>query len=207
MTYLYNGTRLMPDYPTSFTPDATTAAVVPGLTYQPYPDPRTGLPRGNFDAGPAVDGFDMRDPYGRITANYFDGSTLWNRGISPEVSKLITSSDFGITQLSQWMQWQQGQTPYPPNFQFPSAYPGFAGTPANPIGTGAEIGLAGIPPGYGGGYNGAYGGAYAQQAYGAPYGQMINPLTGPSNVVPTNRGVTSAIPGPGVQPAPIGRIG
>jgi hypothetical protein len=202
MTFLYNGTRLMPDYPTMFTPDAVTAAVVPGLTYQPYPDPMTGLPRGNFDAGPDIDGFDMRDPYGRITANYFDGSTLWNRGISPEVSKLITASDFGITQLSQQMQWERGQTQWPPNYRVPSAYPGFAGTPANPIGTGAEIGLAGIPYGYGGGY----GGMYAQPGM-SPYGQMINPLTGPSNVVPTNRGVTSAIPGPGVQPPPIGRIG
>jgi len=92
MMYPYNGTRLMPDYPTGFTPDATTAAVVPGLT-----------------------------------------------------------------QLSQWTQWQQGLTPYPPNFSFPAQYPAFPGTPANPYGSGAELGLAGLP--YAAGYGAAYPGA------------------------------------------------
>ncbi|MCE2930741.1 MAG: hypothetical protein LW809_05075 [Vampirovibrionales bacterium] len=156
MMYPYNGTRLMPDYPTGFTPDATTAAVVPGLTYQPLPAPN-GMPRGNFDLGPYSEGSLMTNPYGG-TQEFFDGATLWNRnGTSDDVKKLINGSDFGITQLSQWTQWQQGLTPYPPNFSFPAQYPAFPGTPANPYGSGAELGLAGLP--YAAGYGAAYPGA------------------------------------------------
>ena len=168
MGYLYNGTRLMPDYLTGFTPDATTAAVVPGLTYQPLPNP-DGSPRGFFDAGPAIDGFYMRDPYGRTT-EFFDGAMLWNRaGTSPEVTQLINGSDFGITQLSQLAQWNLGQTPFPPNMKFPANAPPFPGTPASPIGSGAELGLAGLPYGYGGmGYGGM--GMMPGMGYQQPYG-------------------------------------
>lgn len=156
MMYPYNGTRLMPDYPTGFTPDATTAAVVPGLTYQPLPGPN-GMPRGNFDLGPDIDGTLMINPYGG-TGQFFDGATLWNRnGTSDEVKKLINGSDFGIIQLSDWKEWEQGYKPYPPNLSFPYSYPKFPGTPGNPFGSGAELGLAGAP--FAAGYGGAYPGA------------------------------------------------
>ena len=192
MIYPYNGTRLMPDYPTSFTPDATTAAVVPGAEYQPLPGP-DGMPRGDFDLGPSIDGFLIRNPYGG-TGQFFTGSQLLNRaGTSDEVKKVINGSDFGITQLSQWTQWNQGLTPYPPNFNFPAPYPAFAGTPANPFGAGAELGLAGLP------YGAAYGGAYP--GYG---GAALGIGGSPSPLMQTNRGVTPTVPAPGVRPAMVG---
>ncbi len=166
MIYPYNGTNLPPTYPAGFTPDAVTAAVVPGLEFQNLPGP-DGMPRGNFDLGPSTDGFLFRNPYGG-TQGFFTGSQYLNRdGTSDDVKKIINGSDFGITQLAQWTQWQQGLTPYPPNFAFPYQYPAFPGTPANPYGSGAELGLAGAP--FAAGYGGAYPG-------------MMN------NAVPFNRG-------------------
>jgi hypothetical protein len=191
MGYLYNGARLQPDYLTGFTPDATTAAIVPGLAYQPLPN-FDGSTREYFDVGPYADGFLMRDPYGR-TQEFFDGAMLWNRnGTSPEVTKLINGSDFGITQLSQLTQWQAGQTPFPPNMKFPAQYPAFMGTPASPIGSGAELGLAGIPYGYG-----AMG-----MGMGMGMGMMPNSQIG-SPMMQTPQGVTPAVPGPGVMPPPV----
>jgi hypothetical protein len=146
----------MPDYPTGFTPDATTAAVVPGLTYQPLPGPN-GMPRGNFDLGPDIDGTLRINPYGG-TGQFFDGATLWNRdGTSDEVKKMLNLGDQTILQASDDLNWRAGYKPYRANLNFPYSYPKFPGTPGNPYGSGAELGLAGAP--FAAGYGGAYPGA------------------------------------------------
>jgi hypothetical protein len=188
MGYLYNGARLQPDYLMAFTPDAVTAVAVPGMAYQPFPN-FDGSPRGNYDAGPAIDGFDARDPFGRLGIPFFDGLTTWNPpGVSTEVSRLLNNQSLLMNKTSQLLQWQLGQVQFPPNYNVPTDLPPFIGTPASPVGTGIERGFAGLPYGYGG--------------MGMGMGMMPNSQIG-SPMMQTPQGVTPAVPGPGVMPPPV----
>jgi hypothetical protein len=119
--------------PAGFTPDATTAVTTPGVYYRPYNFP-DGTPAPLYKTGPRNDGF--------ITGNgqqFFDGNLLWNRRVGNEdVTAAINNLDYLFLQGDQWTKWQQGLTPMPPNYNFPSNYPPLPGTPPNPFG--------GLPP-------------------------------------------------------------
>ena len=128
--------------PLGVTPDAGTILNNPGVYYRPFNGP-DGAPLGLYKTGLRNDGFILGNGQ-----QFFDGNNLFNRRVgSEDVTAAINNIDFLGLQGDQWLRWQQGVYPFPPDMNIPQSYPPMPGTPSNPFG-----GLGGVPFG---GVNGA----------------------------------------------------